>query len=88
MENAQEILVIIVSSVLTLFLLISIVLLILIIKLVLSVKRVVNKAEQLADKAEALGEFVQHATTPIMVGRILTNVFDKFTKGSKSKRRK
>lgn len=88
MENAQDILVIILSSFLALSLILSIVLLVLLIKVVLVVKRVTDKAEQLADKAEALGDFVQQATTPLVVGRMITNIFDKFTKGSsKSKRR-
>lgn len=76
MENAQEILVIIVSTTLSLFLILSIVLIILLIKLVLSIKRVTDKAERIADKAEAVGDFFQHASTPLMVGRLVTNIFD------------
>lgn len=85
MENAQEILVIIVSSVLTIFLLISIFLLVLIIKLVRSIKRVTDKAEALADKAEDIAEVFSHASTPIMIAKILGNFTDIFK--SKSKRK-
>ena len=88
MENAPEILVIILSSFLALFLLLGIILLILIIKLVLIVKRVTKKAEELADKAEAIGDFVQHATTPIIIGKLFSRMSDKiFSRSSKSKRK-
>jgi hypothetical protein len=85
MENAQEILVIIVSATLTLFLLVSIVLLVLVIKLVSSIKRVTDKAEALADKAENIADVFAHASNPIMIGKLFSNVFDTFK--SKSKRK-
>lgn len=88
MEHAQEILVIIVSTFLSLFLLVSIILVVLLIKVALIVKRVTSKAEDLAGKAEALGDFVQHATTPLMIGRMITTMFDKFTSSTPKKRKK
>lgn len=85
MENAQELLVIIVSTTLTVFLLVSIVLLVLTIKVVRSIKRVTDKAEALADKAETIADVFTHASTPIMLGKILSNFADVFK--SKSKRK-
>lgn len=81
MEEAQEILVIIVSATLTIFLLISIVLLVLLIKLVKSIKRVTDKAEAVVDKAESVADVFSHAATPLMMGKIISNIFD----GVKSK---
>lgn len=88
MENAQEILVIILSSFLALFLLLGIIFLVIAIKVILVVKRVTAKAETLADKAEAIGDFVQHAATPMMIGKILSGLSDTvFSRSSKSKRK-
>lgn len=86
MENPEEILVIILSVFLAIFLVVHIILGILAIKVVLAVKRVTNKAEALADKAEAFGEYVQHAATPMIIGKLFSNVSDAlFKRPGKSK---
>ena len=88
MDTAQEILVIVLSSFLALFLLLNIVALIFIIKIVQSVKRITEKAENLADKAEEIGDFVKHASGPIVIGRALAVISDTFFgRKSKSKRK-
>lgn len=88
MENAQEILVIILSVFLAIFLILNSIFLIIAIKIALTVKRVSQKAESLADKAEAFGEFVQHAATPMIIGRLFSNVSDAlFNRSGKSKRK-
>lgn len=88
MDNAEQILVIILSSFLAIFLLLNIIFLVIAIKVVLIVKRVSKKAEDLADKAEAFGEFVQHAATPMIVGKLFNNLSDMvFKRPSKSKRK-
>lgn len=86
MENAQEILVIILSSFLAIFLILNIIFLVVAIKVVLVVKRVTAKAEALADKAEAVSEFVQHAATPVIIGKLFSNLSDHLFK-NKSKRK-
>lgn len=88
MENSQDILVIILSSFLALFLLLSIIFLVIAIKVVLVVKRVMTKAESLTDKAEAVGDFFQHAATPIMVGKLFNAVSDSIFKRKSKSRRK
>jgi hypothetical protein len=86
MGNAEQILVIILSSFLAVFLLLGIIFLILAIKVIRSVKRISIKAEALTDKAEAVSEFVQHAAGPILVGKILSSLSDTvFKRKSKSK---
>ena len=87
MDNAEQILVILLSSVLTVFLLLCIVVMVFVIKLVKSVQRISAKAEALTDKAEAMSEFVQHAAGPVLVGKVLAGLSDHFF-GSKSKRKK
>jgi hypothetical protein len=88
MDNAQDILVVILSSFLALFLLLNIIFLIIAIRVILVVKRVTAKAEQLADKAEAFGDFVQHAATPLVIGRIFSTFSDKvFKRSAKTKRK-
>lgn len=88
METAQQVLVIILSSFLAIFLLLSIITLVLIIKVVRSVKRLTLKAEHLADKAEEIGDFVKHASGPIAIGRALGVITDALmSRKSKSKRK-
>ncbi len=89
MENAPEILVIILSSFLAIFLLLGIILLIVAIKVVLIVKRVTKKAEDLADKAEVIGDFMQHASAPLVIGKALSTFSDLFSnRNRKSSKRK
>jgi hypothetical protein len=88
MGNAQDILVIILSTFLAIFLLLNIVALIFIVKIVKTVQRITDKAEQLADKAEEIGDFVKHATGPIIIGRALSvSSSTLFGRKSKSKRK-
>ena len=88
MENAETILVVFLSSALALFLVLAIVFLVFAIKVIRSVRRASAKAEALADKAGAFGEFVQHAATPMLIGRLFSNLADSlFKKPGKSKRK-
>lgn len=86
MGNAEQVLVVILSSFLAIFLLLGIIFMIFAIKVVRSVKRISAKAEHLTDKAEAVSEFVQHAATPMIVGRLLAHFSDTLF-SRKSKRR-
>lgn len=88
MENAQEILVIILSAFLALSLLLNIIFFVIAIKVILIVKRVTSKAEHLADRAEAVGEFFQHAATPMMVGKLFSAGADFLFKRPGKSRRK
>lgn len=74
MENAEEILVIILSSFLALFLLLGIVILVKSIQIINSLKRITDKAEKIVDKAENIGEFFQRTTSSLAIGRLLTQV--------------
>ncbi len=83
----MQILVIIVSATLTLFLVLAIVALVYIIRIVKSLQRVTDKAEDLVDKAEMVGELFGKAAGPVAIGRLVTNITDTVFKKS-SKHRK
>ena len=88
MENAEQVLVVILSSFLAIFLVLGIIFLIVAIKLIRSVKRISIKAEALTDNASAVSEFVQHAAGPVLVGKVLAGLSDAFFgRRSKSKRK-
>lgn len=88
MENSEQVLVIILSVFLAIALLLFIIFLVLAIKVVKTVRRVSQKAEMLAEKAGAVGDFVQHATTPLIIGKIFSNIADNvFKRPGKSKRK-
>ena len=65
MASAESILVIIVSSTLTIFLVVGIAVLALIVRVLLSVKRLVRQAEQMVDVAEEAAEALKSASGPV-----------------------
>lgn len=74
MENAQTILVVITSSLLSLFLLLGIVLTVIVIRFVATLKRVVNKAEGLIDSAEAVTEAMKNVSGPLAFAKLVKNI--------------
>jgi len=89
MENAESILVIILSVFLAIFLVSAIVLIVKCIQLVNQAKRVTNKAEAIVDKAESIGDFIQKTTASLSIGSVVSRVATSFFhhKGN-AKRRK
>ncbi len=77
MHNAEQILVIILSSFLAIFLLLGIAFLAIAIKVIKSVKRVSVKAEHLVDRAESITEFMSHAAKPMSIAYTLANLYDR-----------
>lgn len=80
MQNAEAILVIIVSSVLTLFLITSVVVLVMIAKLVSAIKRMVDHAEQVVETAGEAAEMLRNASGPLALFKVLRNVVNSFDK--------
>lgn len=76
MNTAANILLIIVSSVLSVFLILSIGALIKFIQVLHSLKHIVAKAEKFADSAEAVGELFRKSAGPVALGRLVGNVID------------
>lgn len=87
MENAQEILVVFLSTALAIFLLLSIILLVIIIKIANHVKSIIEKAETVADRAEDIADFFSKAATPLAIGKIIASVKDAFTSRSNKRKR-
>jgi len=80
MNTAFDVLVIILSSLLAVFLVIAIMAAVLIYKLVKKVRRVVEKGEHLIDSAESAAEMFKTAAAPAGMMRSLFNIIDVVTK--------
>lgn len=76
MNTAANILLIIVSSVLSLFLILTIIALVKFIQVLHSLKHIAAQAEKLADSAEAVGEFFRKSAGPMALGRLVSNVIE------------
>ncbi|RTK93730.1 hypothetical protein EKI60_05295 [Candidatus Saccharibacteria bacterium] len=72
--TAQQILVVILSSFLAIFLLLGIVATVLVIKVLKHVKHITEKAEQIADKAEAVSSFFQQSAGPAAIAKLISNI--------------
>lgn len=87
MENAQEILVVFLSTALAIFLLLSIILLIICIKIANHIKHISEKAAEITDKAENIADFFSKAATPMAIGKIIASVKDAVTSRSGKRKR-
>lgn len=74
MENAEQILVVILAVMLALFLVLGAIALSKLIKLLDSLKRISEKAEQLADTAGTVGEMFKYTAGPVAVAKLLANI--------------
>ena len=83
--TAERVLVIILSSTLALFLILSIVIAALVIQILRHLKRITEKAESIADKAEAVSAFFERGVGPMAIGRLIANISDAVFKSNKSK---
>ncbi len=79
MENAEEILVIILAGVLILFLLLAIVAIIKFIQVLNHLKSISEKAEHLANRAENISQFFKYSAGPAALGNIVANITEAFT---------
>jgi hypothetical protein len=82
-STTQQILVIMLSTVLAIFLILSVVIAVMVIKLINSVNHVVAKAERAVESAEAVGDVIKKAAGQIGVLRIARSVFNLVSKHSK-----
>ena len=80
MHNAESILVIILSSVLTVFLVVAIILFIMVIKLAQQLKKIADKAEKAVESVEHAGEIFQNTAGPLGALKFMRNVYKQFNK--------
>lgn len=86
MENAETILVVILASFLAIFLLIAIVAGIKLIQVLNHLRKIIEKAEAIADKAENAAAFFAKASGPAMFGKLIANIVDTISNKAKKKR--
>lgn len=72
--TTQQIILIILASCLAIFLILSIIAAILIIKVMKHIRRITEKAEQIADKAESVTAFFQQSAGPAALAKLLSNI--------------
>lgn len=88
MEGAEQILVIILSSFLALFLLLSIIAIYKFIQVLSSLKRITEKAEHIADQAESLSDVFVKSSGPLAVGKLLSHLAETVFRKSNTKKGK
>lgn len=86
MENAETILVVILASFLAIFLLLAIVVAIKTIQILNRLKSISEKAETIADKAEAASEFISKAASPAIIGNLIANLADAVSRHKSKKK--
>lgn len=82
LDSAAEILLIIVSSVLALFLVILIVLAVKIIKITRSLRRITERAERISAKAETIGEYIAKSSGPAVAVKSVISMVSNLVNGS------
>ncbi len=72
--DSERVLIIILASTLSVFLVVSIIATIKVIQILQSLRRITQKAEKLAESAEAIGDFFKDAGGKLAIGKLLHNV--------------
>ena len=80
MDTASQVLLIIVSITLTLFLIVGIMLAIKLVQILDHVRRITEKAEKIADNAESVSEFFQKTAGPAAITKLVANIVHTFKK--------
>jgi hypothetical protein len=80
MDTAAEILVIIISSILAIFLIVLIFALVYVIKIMKQVRRISERAEHVVDSVEATASAFERAASPLAFLRIIGNIIEQTTK--------
>lgn len=86
MEDTQKILVVALASALALFLIVAIIATVKVIQILQQLKRITDKAEKLADRAETVSEFFKYTAGPAAIGKLLSNISETVLKHHKKSR--
>lgn len=84
MNIYEQIILAILASTLAIFLVVAIIATVAVIKLVKQLQHITQKAESIADRAEAVSEFVGKAAGPVAIGKLLIGLVES-VKGSVNK---
>jgi hypothetical protein len=76
MDTAAEVLLIVVSSTLTVFLIAFIVMLVYLIGILKQIRRITEKAENAAESVEAAAATFEKAASPLAILKIISNIID------------
>lgn len=82
-DLSMQILVIILSTTLAIFLVLAIVLIVKLIQVANAIKHITTKAEEIVDRAEEVSEMFQRTAAPLAVGRLLSNIADLLSRKGK-----
>jgi len=81
-----EILVLILGGLLAIVLIVAILIAVKIIQIIRVVKRITEKAESMADKAEHVASFFEKTATPIAITKLVANMSESFIKARGKKK--
>lgn len=84
----MEILVVILSITLAVFLLLGIYLIIKVIQVANHIKKITEHAEQVADRADHISDFFAKTATPVAIAKLIANLSDIIQKKRSSKKKK
>ena len=79
------VLVIILSAFLAIALILSVLLLVKVIQISKQVKRIIDQAEQVADRAEHISAFFEKTATPVAILKLISNLSETISKKVKRK---
>jgi hypothetical protein len=74
LSTTQQILLVILSSALAIFLILSIVVVVMVIRILKKVRIIVDKAEKIIESAEAVGEVFKKTATPVGILHLVQNI--------------
>jgi len=87
MDTAAEVLLIVVSSALTIFLIVTIVALVYVIKILKQVKRVTEQAENAVDSIESAAETFKNTASPLAVLKLIGKIVSQASKYNSNKKK-
>ena len=88
MNGYEQFIALALATVLAIFLLLGIVVLIIAIKVLRHIRHIAQKAESIADKADAVGDFVRTASGPILLAKFVANMREVVMKRSDKKEKR
>lgn len=88
MNTAEQIILLILAVTLAIFLTLSIIIAVKTIQILKHIKLIIEKAENIADKAEAVSDFFQNTAGPVAIVRLISNIFHVNNESKKPKEKK